>query len=39
MGRVEAGHSGEDRGPAGSGRWEGTWEEGRGHGRRGAEPP
>ena len=30
MGRVEAGHSGEDRGPAGSGRWEGTWEEEKG---------
>ena len=29
-GQGEAGHSGEDRGPAGSGRWEGTWEEGSG---------
>lgn len=24
---MEAGHNGEDRGPAGSGRWEGTWAE------------
>lgn len=30
MGRVEARHSREDRGLAGSGRWEGTWEEGSG---------